>query len=369
MIYLNNAATSYPKPPSVITAMTEALETVPESSQRSSYLSSSDTLPCLRRQLGRLFHISAEDRIFFTSGATDAINRIFGGLDTIDVMVSSDSHNSVLRPAYNLPNIQSQSVIDSRQLNTISLWPEKYERTTLLALPHCSNVTGHIHDLRHICRQAHDRGWLVMVDAAQSAGCIPVDTDGWDIDILVFTGHKSLFGPQGTGGFYVRPGFHLRPTVFGGTGRDSSIVRYEPDDWEYEVGTQNLPGLAGLKAGVAYILHQGVENIFRQEQEQTLWLIEQLKSIPRVKLFSEGGESQGPVVSFNIDGLKPADAGYILQNTYGITLRSGLHCAPLIHQDMGTAPWGTLRASLSYHTTPDELQAFVSAVREICGSL
>lgn len=369
MIYLNNAATSFPKPPSVIAAMTEALEAVPESSQRSSYPSTSDTLSCLRQRLGQLFHIQADHRIYFTSGATDAINRIMGGLGTIEVVVSSDCHNSVLRPTYNLPQIASVSVIDSRQLDSISQRPRSKGRTTLLALPHCSNVTGRLHDVRSICRQAHDRGWLVMLDAAQSAGCVPIDADGWEVDILVFTGHKSLFGPQGTGGFYIRPSLPLRPTVYGGTGRDSSIVRYETGDWEYEVGTPNLPGLAGLNAGVAYILHQGVENIFRREQELTLWLISQLRELPKVRLYSEGGASQGPVISFNVDGLKPADASYILLNTYGIILRSGLHCAPLIHQDLGTAPWGTLRASLSYHTTPDELQAFVRAVGEICDSL
>ena len=369
MIYLNNAATSYPKPRSVIHAMTEALDAVPESSLRSSYPSSSDLLPSLRQQLGQLFHISSVDHIYFTSGATDAINRIFGGLGSIDVIVSSDCHNSVLRPAYNLANIHSVSIFDSRRLSQISQWPKTDGRTTLLALPHCANVTGHIHDIHHICQMAHECGIIVMVDAAQSAGCIPIDTEGWDIDILVFTGHKSLFGPQGTGGYYIRPDLQLRPTVFGGTGRDSSIVKYDTNEWEYEVGTQNLPGLAGLKAGAAYILHHGIENIFRQEQEQTRWLIQQLKAIPRVKMFSEGGEAQGPVISFNLEGLKPADAGYILQNTYGIILRTGLHCAPLVHHDLGTAPWGTLRASLSYHTTDDELKSFISAVKEINDSL
>ena len=213
---------------------------------------------------------------------------------------------------------------------------------------------------------------LVLLDAAQSAGCIPIQAEEWEVDIIVFTGHKGLFGPQGTGGFYIRPSVSLRPTQFGGTGRDSSIIRYEDGDWEYEVGTPNIPGLAGLKAGVEYVLQVGVETIFGQLQQQTQWLIAQLKGIPKIRLYNggyHGGESQGPVVSFNIDGLKPADVGYILQNAYGITTRTGLHCAPLIHQQLGTAPWGTVRVSLSYHTTQDDLQALVDALQDICQGL
>ncbi len=370
MIYLNNAATSYPKPPSVIKAMTEAMTAVPESSQRSSYESGIDLPTALREALGELLHIKAHERICLTSGATDAANRILGGLGDIDVWVTSDSHNSVLRPVYNLSGIHSIEVIDHRRIigHMAELAPHR-DRKTLLALPHCSNVTGLVHDVGSICRSAHEHGLLVMVDASQSAGCIPVDTDGWEADFLVFTGHKALFGPQGTGGYYVQPGTTLRPTVFGGTGRDSSIVRYQAGDWEYEPGTPNLPGLAGLKAGVEYIQRIGVEQICRQTQERTQWLIERLKALSHVTVYSDGGEAQGPVVSFNIEGLHAADAGYILRNSYGIILRTGLHCAPLIHQQLGTAPWGTLRASLSWHTTLDELQALAGAVGEICDSL
>ncbi len=368
MIYLNNAATSYPKPQSVIDATTEALKAMPAGALRSS-LADSRLLPTLRERLGELFHIADPDRIFFTSGATDALNRLTGGLGC-DIVATADNHNSVLRPICNMrrPDGSCRIISDPDAL----LQETDRDETapgTLLIVNHCSNVTGHISDLERICRTAHERGMLVLADVSQSSGCIPVDVDGWGIDSIAFTGHKALLGPQGTGGYYVRKGIPLRPTMFGGTGRDSSVVAYKDGDWEYEVGTQNHPGLAGLLAGVEYVLRKGVNAIFEQERAQANWLVEELKSIAAVRVHSQGGSAQGPVVSFTIDGLLPSDVGYILQNSYGITVRTGLHCAPYIHKELHTYPQGTVRASLSCHTTDDDLRALAAAVREISDSL
>ncbi len=357
MVYLNNAATSYPKPPSVIEAMTAALSSPPVSPLRSSLSQGGDLLASLRQQLGRLFSISDWERIFFCSSATDAVNRIVQGLSWKHFTYTEDSHNSVLRPLLN-----SLVTSDDGQYDC-------------LFLNHCNNVTGEICDIPAATASRASR--LLMVDAAQSAGCIPIDVDGWGIDILVFTGHKALFGPMGTGGYYVSRRLDLRPAQFGGTGRDSSVIRYTgKGDWEYEVGTQNMPGLAGLKAGVDYVLERGVEDIFRKEQQLTLWLVDELRSIPKVNVYlpavSPAGGSianQGPVVSFNIVGLNPSDVGYILQNSYGITLRTGLHCAPLVHRRLGTGKHGTVRASLSDFTTRRDIQTLVDAVNEISKSL
>lgn len=370
MTYLNNAATSYPKPQSVVDATTEALRAMPMSALRSS-LADDRLLPTLRERLGQLLHISDHGRIFLASGATDALNRLIGGLEA-PLLVATDNHNSVLRPICNLKVPGNYTLFDlTPDLGALrqKLDNEKPKPGTLLVVTHCSNVTGRIHDLRAICALAHEHTMLVCADVSQSAGCIPIDVDGWGIDLLAFTGHKALFGPQGTGGYYVRRGIDLRPTMFGGTGRDSSIISYHGGDWEYEVGTPNLPGLAGLSAGVGYVLERDVDHIFEQERVQANWLIERLKGMPAVEVYSMGGGDQGPVVSFNIQGLLPADVGYILQNSYGITVRTGLHCAPLTHQALGTAPHGTVRASLSCHTTADDLQALVDAVSEICQSL
>ena len=375
MIYLNNAATSYPKPPSVISAVADTLRDMPDSSLRSSRPTGPDLLTAVRQRLGQLFHIADHERIFMASGATDAINRIIGGLCLSQVIVTNDNHNSVLRPLYNqeipcnltlLPT-GGQSLI-SDALQDISM-PVHTEGHTLLILPHCSNVTGAIHDVATLCQKAHEKGMLVMVDASQSAGCIPIDVDGWGIDILVFTGHKSLLGPQGTGGYYVNRSIRLRPTLFGGTGSRSDIISYPDGAWEYEPGTPNLPGIAGLKAGIDYVLERGVEKIFQQGQQQTDWLIQQMRAIPKVRLHSQGGASQGPVISLTIEGLHPSDAGYILLNSYGIVVRTGLQCSPLIHRELGTHPDGTLRVSLSCHTTKDDLQALVDALHDISDSL
>lgn len=349
MIYLNNAATTYPKPPAVLEAVATALANPPVSGLRSNLTAADDLMTALRRSLGQLFNIGDYERIFFAASATDAINRVLGGIKVQDVEAAADNHNSVLRPLYNRESKTApQSWVDTLP--------------ALEIVNHCSNVTGEIHD---VCK--HDA--LLMLDASQSAGCIPVDVDGWGVDILVFTGHKALFGPTGTGGYYVRRSIPLRPTQFGGTGRDSSILTYTDGDWEYEVGTQNLAGLAGLKAGVDYVLERGVENIFRKEQEQANWLIAQLRSVGRVQVYSDGGARQGPVVSFNVVGLLPADVGYILQNSYDITVRTGLHCSPLVHNEIGSAPHGTVRVSLSDFTTQAELERLVAAIKDIAHSL
>ena len=162
---------------------------------------------------------------------------------------------------------------------------------------------------------------------------------------------------------------NLRPTQFGGTGRDSSIILYKDGEWEYEVGTQNVVGIAGLKAGTEYVVENNVGIIFHKLQSETNWLINELRGIDKVTLYSIGGDHQGPIVSFYINGLLPSDVGYILQNSYDITVRTGLHCAPLIHQQFGTSEYGTVRVSLSHFTTHEELEAFVNAIREIAHSL
>ena len=359
MIYLNNAATSYPKPPSVVKAMTVALENPPVSPFRSN-AQESDLLMDTRKLLGKLFNIGDYERIFFCSSATDAINRILAG-EKKTVVATSDNHNSVLRPLMN--RLHQGTVIPPITPS------DTLPKASILIINHCSNVTGHIVDVAEITNRAHQQGMLVMLDASQSAGCIPIDVDRWGIDILVFTGHKSLFGPTGTGGYYVHRNINLRPTQFGGTGRDSSIILYKDGEWEYEVGTQNVVGIAGLKAGIEYVLKNNVGIIFHKLQSETNWLINELRGIDKVTLYSKGGDHQGPIVSFYINGLLPSDVGYILQNSYDITVRTGLHCAPLIHQQFGTSEYGTVRVSLSHFTTDEELETFVNAIREIAHSL
>ncbi len=364
MTYLNHAATSHPKPQCVIDAMTAALRNAPSSALRST-AAECFSITQLRKKTGELLHAEDHERIFFTSGATDSLNRLVGGLG-MTALATTDNHNSVLRPLCNMGKLGRTA---EPRLLAEALKGAQGDGCRLLVVPHCSNVTGEINDIEAICHWAHKHDMLVIVDAAQSAGCIPIDVDKWGVDMLAFTGHKALFGPQGIGGFYVRRGIDLKPTVFGGTGRDSSIIKYEDGDWEYEVGTPNGPGLAGLAAGVDYVLNAGVDKIFEKGQAQANHLIDWLRQNSHVETYSPGGERQGPVVSFNIRGLLPSDVGYMLQNAYDITVRTGLHCAPLVHKTLHTDPWGTVRASMSLHTTDEDLQTLMDAVGDICNSL
>lgn len=380
-VYLNNAATTFPKPDNVLGAMTEMWRRQPSSPFRSSsFMGGKDIFSVCRDNIGRLFGIADTGRIFFANGATDALNRVFGGLDLggLPVVVTQTEHNSVLRPLYNnavttanvhiVPcnehgRVTAEAV--ERVLSALTLRRDK-TFTGLFVLNHCSNVTGTVQDAASIGAVVGRYGMLYMLDVSQSAGCLPVDVDALSADIIAFTGHKGLFGPVGTGGYYVRRGITLRPLMYGGTGRDSSRLTYEDGDYEYEVGTQSSVAFAGLNAGIEYVLGKGIENIARRELSMIQTIRRELSASPGVTVYGCDSDAQGSLVSFNIKGMKPSDVGYIMHNAYGITLRTGLHCSPLIHQALGTAPHGTVRVSISDMTTPADTEAFLRAIKEIC---
>lgn len=376
MIYLNNAATTYPKPQCVLDAHAAALRAVPSAQYRGALgVYGPDVFEACRESLGRLLHIAHTERIYFSSGATDSFNKLLLGLPPVKgkIITTEAEHNSILRPLYNHPVYGKQLLVlpcekdgrvDMKQLLEI-----RKGEAEVLFLNHCSNVTGTVQDMRTICGIAKEKGLLVFADVSQSAGCLPVDADGWGLDGLVFTGHKSLYGVQGTGGYYVREGVGFMPVFFGGTGRDSSRLTYEDGDYEYEPGTQNAPGIAALYAGVEMILKEGVENIAVRERVLLKRLFEGLSPILGVRLFGAADESHGPVMSFTMEGIAPSDIAYILQNGYGILVRTGLHCAPLIHRALGTKPDGTVRVSAGLYTTEAEIDALIGAVKEISASL
>ena len=374
MIYLNQAASTWPKPPQVLKAHAAALSAVPAGQFRGGSAEAADGMEDCRKRLGTLLGISDFERIYFSSGATDSANAVICGLKLKGrrVLATQTEHNSILRPLLNHKDRVGQvDIVPCDALGRVN--PEQVEAmlntdTAAIFLSHCSNVTGMIQDVSAIAEIAHRHGALLVLDAAQSAGCIPVKGDAWSVDVLVFTGHKSLFGPQGTGGYYVREGIPFSPYRYGGTGRDSRQLTYESGNYEFEPGTQNLPGIAALAAGVAYVLEEGVEQIASKERALMQRLREGLGAIERVRLYGDA-RCSGPILSFNIDGLKPADAAYILEGAYGIRVRAGLHCAPLIHWAMGTEECGTIRASVSNMNTEKDVDSLIRAVREIAGSL
>lgn len=375
MIYLNQAATSYPKPSGVLEAVQACLKEPPASQFRGGAASGNqDGAAACRKKVGELLGIADAERIVFTSGATESLNQLIGGMEYPRgrILTTQTEHNSVLRPLKNLEKTRGLSleIIPCEADGTIlAKTVQEYAENgaDVLFISHCSNVTGSVQDLKGIVKICHKEGILVIADISQSAGCVPVHVDEWGLDGVAFTGHKSLFGMRGIGGYYLRTGISLTPLKFGGTGRNSSQIVYT-DDFEYEAGTQNQPGIESLRAGVEYILEQGIEAVEKKERRLLERLFGGLGEIPGVKVygtFSEKRSVQGPVVSFLIPGLLPSDAAYILQNSYGIVVRTGLHCAPLIHQAMGTEKYGTVRVSVSFFNRMEEIEALLSAVRDI----
>ncbi len=372
MIYLNNAATTYPKPQCVQEACTAVFHTIPAGQFRSTETAgTTDVFSDCKRRLGELFGIRETGNIHFTSGSTEALNKLLYGLSipASQILTTATEHNSVIRPLYNIPSIKGNPVIVPCE-KTGRILPETLEKyitpeIKAVIINHCSNVTGYIQDMERIGRIVKKRNLLFIVDISQSAGCIPIDIDGWHIDAAAFTGHKSLFGIQGSGGYYIRNKVPFRPMFFGGSGRNSEKLLYDDNDYEYETGTQNSFGVAALYAAAGYLLEKGISVIQKEEQKKMEYLYQELFRLPQIVLYGNAGENKGPVLSFNIKGLTPSDTAYILQNSYGIITRAGFHCAPLIHHYLGTEKAGTVRVGISDLTTWEELEQFISAVREI----
>jgi len=381
MIYFDNAATSWPKPPGVIEAMVHFMKEVGANPGRSGHRLSVEAGRIVyetREALAELFNVEDPLRIAFGYNVTEGLNlALRGTLRPGDhVITSSMEHNSVMRP---LRALEREGV----ELTVVACSPEGFldpadveaairSNTVMVVLNHASNVVGSllpVAEAGRICRQ-HDL--LLLVDAAQTAGAYPIDVEADQIDLLGFTGHKALCGPMGTGGLYIGPRVDLQrlePLKRGGTGSRSEMEE-QPDFLPdmCESGTANAVGLAGLGAGVRFVLEQGVENIRRHEEKLTAQLIEGLQTIPGVTLY--GGRDaarQAATVSFNIVGLEPSEVGLQLDEEYGILCRVGLHCAPSAHKTIGTFPTGTVRFGLSYLSTEEEVEAALRAVREMAG--
>nr|MCR5775574.1 aminotransferase class V-fold PLP-dependent enzyme [Lachnospiraceae bacterium] len=287
MIYLNNAATSYPKPESVIKAYTDALRSLPSGQFRSAGVSdNADSFSLCRQRLGRLMGIEKWDRIYFSSGSTEGLNALIAGLGIrADQVISTvTEHNSVLRPLYNLREDTGEPVLLHCNENGM-VNPELFEaeaqqgRAKAVILNHCSNVTGAIQDIKAFGEIAKTYGLIFILDVSQSAGCMAIEADESNVDALAFTGHKSLMGVQGTGGYYVREGLELKPFKYGGTGLDSRKIRYDGTDYEYEPGTQNAPGIAALAEAANRILEKGIDKIRAKEKALSDRLIEGLSSM------------------------------------------------------------------------------------------
>lgn len=377
LIYLDNAATSWPKPPSVTEAMVRCMHETAANPGRGSHamaVRASRVLFDARRKLARLFNIANPNDIAFTLNATHALNMaIQGWLRPGDHVISTTlEHNSIRRPLEAMRRMHGVDITyiqaDSEgQIDLNQVEAAINNRTSLIAVTHGSNLLGSILPVHELGKLARARGVKLLVDAAQTAGAFPIDVEAMNIDMLAFPGHKGLMGPQGTGGLYIHPDIELAPLLYGGTGSHSEMAdqpSVRPD--RYEAGTMNTVGIAGLAAGVQFVLDETVEKIGAREGQLTRQLHEGLLSIPGVTVLGPApGKERAAVVSFVLEGADPAETAFILDQHYGIAVRSGFHCTPLGHETAGTTGTGAVRASPGYFTKESEIVALIEAVKEI----
>lgn len=374
MIYLNNAATSFPKPKEVQEAVLASFSGPLVNAARTGLEREDDDIIYLCRvRLADLFNVDDPLHIIFTSGSTEALNLAIRGLNLEGAHVVSTAieHNSVIRP---LKTLEKEGKITLTFVECDRhgwVEPEQLREairddTRAVIVNHCSNVTGTVLDIESISRIAHSQGAYFIVDASQSAGVVPIDCKGWDIDLLAFTGHKSLYGMQGIGGLYIKEGIELKPLKVGGTGILSEVL-LQPDGLpiHYEAGTQNIPGIISLYAGVRFIFDKGLENILQHKKRLYQIMFDELKDMEEIEIYSSTEHTSYSNFCFNIKGMVPEEVGYVLDSSFDIIVRTGLHCAPLILKYLGVEPWGTVRASHSYFTTEEDIYKFVEAVKKI----
>jgi cysteine desulfurase family protein len=375
-IYLDNAATSWPKPEATIEAMIRHQRQVGGNPGRSGHrlsIEAGRTVYETREILARLFNIPDPLRIVFTKNSTEALNiALLGLLAPGDHVVTTGmEHNSVMRPLRHLASRGVELTLapcsPRGELDPEEISKALRPRTRAVVLTHASNVTGTILPVAEVASIARRRGIVTCIDAAQTAGVLPIDVEALGIDLLAFTGHKSLFGPQGTGGLYIRAGLdgRIAPLMRGGTGSFSE--REEQPDFmpdKYESGTPNAVGLAGLGAGVAFVLQQGVETIRAREESLTGRFLEQLERLGEAVLLYGPREPKRrtSVVSFNVAGVSPSEAALFFDERFAILSRPGLHCAPAAHRTIGTFPVGTVRFSFGFFNTEDQVDRAAAAV-------
>lgn len=375
MIYLDNAATTLKKPQEVIDAVVLALQSLGNSSRgtHAAGISASQMIYETRKKLAEFFGCGRADHVIFTSNVTEALNIVISGLFSGgDHIITTDAeHNSVLRPLYRLNEecgVELDFVpTDNNGVLDYDSFPRLLRPNTKAVIcTHASNLTGNVTDIKRISEFTRKHNLLLIVDAAQTAGTRRVRMDELGIDVLCFTGHKGMLGPQGTGGLCIREGVEIRPFKVGGTGVQSYNV-HQPEAYpaRLEAGTLNGHGIAGLSAAVDFLNRTGVEEIRRKEEALTNRFYHAVKKIDGVEIFGDFSGEHAAIVSLNISGWDSAEASFCLSERYGIATRPGAHCAPRMHQRLGTADIGAVRFSFSWFTTEEEIDAAVSAVEEI----
>ncbi len=382
MIYLDNAATSWPKPPEVLKAMSDVLERAGGNPGRSGHrlsIAAARVMYDTREDVANFFNSGDPLRVVFTHNATHAMNIVLKGLlkPGDRVVTSSMEHNAVMRPLRSLErqgiNLHIVHCASDGSLDVNNVARAIDSGTRLVVVTHASNVVGTLMPIAEIATIAHKVGTLLLVDAAQTAGVFTLDMKAMGIDLLAFTGHKGLQGPPGIGGLVI--GDHvdtsqIEPLIEGGTGSQSELEvqpNFLPD--KFESGTPNLVGIAGLRAGIQWVVEKGTEAIRAHEKELTRALISGLSGISGVRVYgTRDTEKSIAVVSFTASGRQVSDIGFRLDEEYGILTRVGLHCAPAAHRTIGSFPEGTVRLAPSIFTTMDEINKTIRTIARIVNS-
>jgi len=375
MIYLDNAATTMYKPQVVVDAVVKAMTSMGNAGRgaNEASLSASRIIFDTRDRLCKLFNGTNPKQIVFTNNSTESLNiAIKGILNPGDhVITTMLEHNSVLRPLYEMKEKGVElTIVKSNEMGTLDIADIEAaikDNTKMIVCTNGSNLTGNYVDVESIGKLAKERGVLFVVDASQTAGVFPIDVQKMNIDVLCFTGHKGLLGPQGTGGMYVREGLAIRPLKVGGSGiKTYSKTHPEEMPTALEAGTLNGHGIAGLHAALGYLEEEGIDNIRAREQELMWKFYEAVKEIPNVKVYGDfSTKNRCAVVTLNIGDYDSSEVSDALLMDYNISTRPGGHCAPLMHEALGTVEQGAVRFSFSHYNTDEDVDTAIRAIREL----
>ena len=376
MIYLDNAATTFPKPEAVYNAMMDCMKNYCANPGRAGHklaMKAAREIYDTRENIAKLFNIDNPMNIVFTNNATDSLNlAIKGVVNKGDhIITTSMEHNSVIRPIKALEKVGVENTIvqcdEQGFLNIDDLEKAIKHNTKLIVTTHASNVCGTLIDIKSISEIANKHNILYLIDASQTVGVYDIDLKDIKADMLAAPGHKGLLGPQGTGILYIREGLNIDILKEGGTGSRSEDL-FQPDllPDKYESGTHNTPGIVGLNEGVKFIFKEGIDKIKEHEEELCKYMLERLEEVPNIKIYGpKDANKRASVISINIGNMDSGEITFLLDSEYDIATRSGIHCAPLAHKTLGTLEQGAVRFSIGYFNTKEEIDKAITALKQI----
>ena len=379
MIYLDNAATTYPKPECVYEAIMDCMKNYCANPGRAGHklaMKAAREIYDTRENIAKLFNVDNPMNIVFTNNATDSLNLAIKGLvkSGDHLITTSMEHNSVIRPikALEKNNVENTVVQCDKDgfLNIEDLKSAIKPNTKLIVTTHASNVCGTLIDIKLVGEVAKENNILYLVDASQTAGVYDIDTKKINVDIIAAPGHKCLLGPQGTGILYIREGLELSILKEGGTGSKSEDL-FQPNllPDKYESGTHNTPGIVGLNQGVKFILEEGIENIRKHEEDLCEYMLNRLEEVPNIVIYGpKDSKKRAAVISINIGNMDSGEITFLLDSEYDIATRSGIHCAPLAHKTLGTLEQGAVRFSLGYFNTKQDIDTAIEALKQIANN-